>query len=150
MNSFLKKSIAWLLLLLTVAGGCAVPETAPAQERVPSPTSALTEGSALLLPEADEEEALLYITEVRSSGNDLGAYPGCEGEDWFELYNPGTNEVNVGRFFITDDPEKPDKYRLPPIARPPSRPLTLRRKRPPPSAPGAGGPPPKKFPGGPE
>ena len=116
MNSFLKKSIAWLLLLLTVAGGCAVPETAPAQERVPSPTSALTEGSALLLPEADEEEALLYITEVRSSGNDLGAYPGCEGEDWFELYNPGTNEVNVGRFFITDDPEKPDKYRLPPIA----------------------------------
>ena len=33
--------------------------------------------------------------------------------DWIELYNPNTNEVNIGGFFLTDDLTDPTKWRIP-------------------------------------
>ncbi len=33
--------------------------------------------------------------------------------DWIELYNPNTNEVNIGGFFLTDDLSDPTKWRIP-------------------------------------
>ncbi len=33
--------------------------------------------------------------------------------DWIELYNPNTNEVNIGGFFLTDDLGNPTKWRIP-------------------------------------
>jgi hypothetical protein len=33
--------------------------------------------------------------------------------DWIELFNPTTNTVNVGGWFLTDDPAVPKKFRIP-------------------------------------
>ena len=116
MKRTLKNGIAWLLLLLLLAGGCVTPSTQPdTRERVPSPTSALTEEQAD--PQSKQvvssEGIRLMFTEVRSSGEQAGAYEGCEESDWFELYNAGPESVALGRLYITNDPEKPDKHPLP-------------------------------------
>jgi hypothetical protein len=37
-------------------------------------------------------------------------------QDWFELYNPGTNAVNLSGFFLTDDLAHPTKWQIPPGA----------------------------------
>ena len=116
----LKRGIAWLLLALLLAGGCAAP--APMQEdtrqRVPSPTSALPEDGpvSMTMPGASSEGISLQFTEVRSSGDLSGAYTGCEDQDWFELYNPGAETVDLGHLYITNDPEKPLKHPLPQVA----------------------------------
>lgn len=34
-------------------------------------------------------------------------------EDWFEIYNPGTNTVDLGGYFLTDDLANPFKYAVP-------------------------------------
>jgi len=110
----LKNGIAWLLLLLLLAGGCAAPSPQGTHERVPSPTSALTE--QLPDPQAkggSTEGIRLQFTEVRSSGDWEGAYDSCPSEDWFELYNAGTKAINLGNLYITNDPEKPNQHRLP-------------------------------------
>jgi hypothetical protein len=35
-------------------------------------------------------------------------------QDWFELFNPNTNAVNLGGFFLTDNLQQPTKWRVPP------------------------------------
>ncbi len=35
-------------------------------------------------------------------------------EDWIEIYNAGDSTVNVGGWSVTDDPDDPGKYTLPP------------------------------------
>lgn len=113
----LKNSIAWLLLLVLLAGGCMTPAGQGAHERMPSPTSALSEEKEepTAEPILSSEGVALQFTEVRSSGSRTGAYEGCEAEDWFELYNPGAEAVELDRLFVTDNPEKPDKIRLPQV-----------------------------------
>lgn len=34
-------------------------------------------------------------------------------DDWFELYNAGTNEVDLSGYYLTDDLESPTQYRIP-------------------------------------
>ena len=115
MKRTLKNWIAWLLLLVMLAGGCMAPSGQNTYERVPSPTSALSEEQPDPMEKANwsAEEVQLTFSEVRSSGDIQGAYSGCEEEDWFELYNAGTQSVDLGKLFVTNDPEKPDKHRLP-------------------------------------
>ena len=112
-----KTSIVWLLLLLLLAAGCMTPPGQAPHERVPSPTSVLTEQQEQEPPAMEigpsSEGVQLQFTEVRSSGDQAGAYVGCEGEDWFELYNAGAQSVDLADLFVTDNPEKPDKLRLP-------------------------------------
>ena len=123
MRRTLKNSIVWLLLLVLLAGGCMMPSEQGLHDRVPSPTSALSEerSEPTAEPVASSEGVTLRFTEVRSAGSLTGAYEGCESEDWFELYNPGTEPVDLGRLFITDDPEKPDKRPLPQVVLEPGR-----------------------------
>lgn len=119
MRRTLKNGIAWLLLLLMLAGGCMTPLSQPVQpevhERVPSPTSALSEvqQDPNTKRELSSEGVQLQFTEVRSAGDLQGAYAGCEWADWFELYNAGAANVDLGKLHITNDPEKPDKHPLP-------------------------------------
>ena len=118
MQRTVKNGIVWLLLLAMLAG-CAEP-VAPqtdTRERVPSPTSALSEdmpGFGTVLGTSSAGVALAF-TEVRTAGDRAGAYAGCEAADWFELYNSGAETVDLGRLYVTDNPEKPDKYRLPQV-----------------------------------
>ena len=119
MQRTLKNGIAWLLLLLMLAGGCMTPLSQSVQpevhEWVPSPTSALSEEQQdpNTRQELSSEGVQLQFTEVRSAGDLQGAYAGCEWADWFELYNAGSASVNLGKLYITNDPEKPDKHPLP-------------------------------------
>ena len=119
MRQTVKQGIAWLLLLLMLAGGCAmpVPGEQDARQRVPSPTSALSEEEAEIVtaPRFSSEGVRLQFTEIRSAGDKVGAYEGCETEDWFELYNPGAETVDLSRLYVTNDPEKPDKHPLPQV-----------------------------------
>jgi hypothetical protein len=39
--------------------------------------------------------------------DEAGAYP-----DWIELYNPGTDDVSLGGWTITDDLDEPDRHEL--------------------------------------
>lgn len=112
----MKHILAWLLLLVMLAGGCDTPAPQEiARQRVPSPSSALIDGSGgtWLEPWASSEGIRLQFTEVRTSGDQAGAYAGCEAEDWFELYNAGTEAVDLGRLYVTDNPENVDKHPLP-------------------------------------
>jgi hypothetical protein len=34
-------------------------------------------------------------------------------EDWIEIYNPGSEPINIGGMFITDDLNDPDKWQIP-------------------------------------
>ena len=119
MRRTVKHSMAWLLLLLLLAA-CTptpAPELKDTRERVPSPTSALSEEglAPVSLFGASSEGIQLQFTEVRTSGDKAGAYAGCEAADWFELCNLGAATVDLGRLYVTDNPEKPDKYRLPQV-----------------------------------
>jgi hypothetical protein len=122
----LKNGIAWLLLLLLLAGGCMAPSDRGGRERVPSPTSALTAEQPDPAAKGDDGKGVgLTFTEVRSSGDREGAYTGCEGADWFELGNLGTESVDLGKLYITNDPEKPDQHRLPKVTLKPGRYLAV-------------------------
>ena len=35
-------------------------------------------------------------------------------QDWFELFNPNTNAVNLAGFFLTDNLSEPAKWQIPP------------------------------------
>lgn len=116
MRRMVKRGIAWLLLALLLVVGCVVPvaEDPDARKQVPSPTSALSEEYLRSIADLPSSEGiLLQFTEVRSSGDWMGAFEGCEDKDWFELYNSGAVAVDLGRLYITNDPEKPDKHPLP-------------------------------------
>lgn len=36
-----------------------------------------------------------------------------EFDDWFEIYNSGTNPINVAGMYVSDDPADPFKYKIP-------------------------------------
>jgi len=55
----------------------------------------------------------LVINEIMAK-NDTTISDGFgEDEDWIELYNCGTKDVNIGGMFFTDDTTKPWKYQIP-------------------------------------
>lgn len=60
----------------------------------------------------------VVINEVMSSN--LEAYADEDGEfsDWVELYNPGTNPVNLKSWSISDDADEVDKWKFPEIVMP--------------------------------
>jgi hypothetical protein len=49
------------------------------------------------------------------AGNSLGIRDPVDGaqDDWFELYNAEPFTVNLGGFYLSDDPGNPGKYRIP-------------------------------------
>ena len=118
MNIILRYRLPCIVLLLLLLTGCTEIEKQDVKERVPSPTSALLEEQHDPVEAAEfaYDEIKLRFNEIRSSGKLLGAYPGCESADWFELYNYGTKSVELWHLSITNDPEKTDKYRLPEVS----------------------------------
>ncbi|MBN1608310.1 MAG: lamin tail domain-containing protein [Polyangiaceae bacterium] len=50
----------------------------------------------------------LMASNSRTVGDGWGAYP-----DWIELYNPTDEDVDLGGYYASDDPENPTRVQLP-------------------------------------
>lgn len=60
-----------------------------------------------------EAAGALVINEVLSSNTSTNPDPDGEYEDWVELYNRGDAAVDLGAYFLSDDPYDPQAYALP-------------------------------------
>jgi hypothetical protein len=65
-------------------------------------------------PQCFSQLAELYINEFQASNisSVRNPYTGSF-EDWFEIYNAGTVGVEIGGYFLTDDPQNPQKWQIP-------------------------------------
>jgi hypothetical protein len=57
--------------------------------------------------------AQIFINEVCPANADLNHNDGYNYAGWVELYNAGSSSVNVGGYFLSDDPAEKNKWRLP-------------------------------------
>jgi len=55
----------------------------------------------------------LFINEYLASNSAVIADSYGEYDDWIELYNAGTEAVDIGGFYISDDPTDPIKWQIP-------------------------------------
>jgi len=59
-------------------------------------------------------DATLQISEVMASNFNTSPADGQgEFEDWIEIYNYGTDEIDVGGMYLTDNLNKPTKWQIP-------------------------------------
>src|SRR5436189_3597988 len=75
--------------------------------------------SALITAEALERRVFLSSAPIISefvalNNNGLADENGDRG-DWLELYNPGTADVNLDGYYLTDDASTLNKWRLPAV-----------------------------------
>ena len=55
----------------------------------------------------------LYINEFQASTDSLVKNPYTGGySDWIEIYNPGSSDIDLQGFFLTDDPQLPNKWQV--------------------------------------
>lgn len=71
------------------------------------PTPRVT--NALVIQEPEE----LYINEVMGANQTDVTDEFGELEDWVEIYNPNNYPVDIGGYFLTDNPENPMKWMVP-------------------------------------
>jgi len=62
--------------------------------------------------EASGGETVLYINEFLARNSMLNADEAGEFDDWIEIYNPGSQAIDIGGMYITDDLTVPDRYRI--------------------------------------
>ena len=61
---------------------------------------------------AYKSEVKLYINEFMAD-NDIITDDAGEYEDWIELYNDGEEDIDLKDFYMSDDPNNPEKWRMP-------------------------------------
>lgn len=54
----------------------------------------------------------LYINELMASNQTTIADEGGAWADWFELYNPGSSDLSLAGWTVSDDLDEPDKHQL--------------------------------------
>ena len=72
--------------------------------------------AAMALNAAIAEEALhpvVVISEVLASNDSVAAYPEAGYTDWIEIFNSGDTAVDLSGWGLSDNPEKPGKWRFP-------------------------------------
>ena len=57
----------------------------------------------------------VVINEVLASNRDINADEFGSSSDWFELTNNGADSVDLGGFWVSDDPELPQKWQFPSV-----------------------------------
>ena len=67
------------------------------------------------------ESPKLVINELMSSNNDFEADEFGEFDDWIELYNMSGTVLPIGKMHLSDNPEKPGKWKLPNTALSPNQ-----------------------------
>ena len=63
-----------------------------------------------------QSAAPLVINEFMASNSNSIADEFGEYADWIEIYNAGTEPVNLGAFFLTDDLSNPTKWQMPNVS----------------------------------
>lgn len=63
--------------------------------------------------EPSDESPAVCINEYMNSNSTALVLPDGTAPDWIELHNPTANAINLGGWWITDDPAVPDKHVLP-------------------------------------
>lgn len=67
----------------------------------------------LMLLFLGQGQAQVVINEFLAINKNCGADEYGEYDDWVEIYNAGTDPVDIGGIYITDDLTKPQKWRIP-------------------------------------
>lgn len=67
----------------------------------------------LMLPSPDPFPVV--INELLASNRGINRDEGGEYADWVELYNRGAEPVQLGGYFLSDDPARPDRWEIPDI-----------------------------------
>lgn len=70
-------------------------------------------GSLLLLFMGVNAYGQLYINEIMASNGSTIADEAGEFDDWIEIYNGGTQDVNLAGYYFSDDPNDPQKWQIP-------------------------------------
>ncbi|MED5587167.1 MAG: CotH kinase family protein [Verrucomicrobiota bacterium] len=72
----------------------------------------------LLLATPAIPQAAPLITEFMSANSSVIYDEDAQSSDWIEIHNPEPNAIDLDGYFLTDDPEEPDKWRFPEITLP--------------------------------
>ncbi len=74
-----------------------------------------TKMTAVFTKETDPQPLTLQINEICSSNNSTGGNPDECGHyaDWIEIYNYGTEDIDLAGMYITDDKNDVTKYKFP-------------------------------------
>jgi hypothetical protein len=67
----------------------------------------------------------LVINEFMASNNTTIADEFGEYDDWIEIINPSNEVIYVGNYFLSDNPDNPDKWQLPPVSMTPNSYLVI-------------------------
>jgi hypothetical protein len=55
----------------------------------------------------------LYINEVMASNSKTITDPQVQYDDWIEIHNAGSQSIDIGGMYLTNDTEVPTKWRIP-------------------------------------
>ncbi len=70
--------------------------------------------SACQKEETPPSQVVLYINELMASNDNTIADPDFNDYgDWFEIYNPGDQDVDISGYYLTDDVNEPTKWQVP-------------------------------------
>ena len=92
----MKRTTQWLAMLVTgslgfALAGCGTRDTA---------------GTSLL------GRGIVAINELQPSNQDVIVDEFDEADDWVEIYNPGSDDVDLEGYFVSDDRNEPTKFQL--------------------------------------
>jgi len=68
---------------------------------------------ALPISMGAEHPFSLVINEFMASNSNIKADPQGQYDDWIELYNYGTDDIDIGGMYLTDDLTVPTKWQIP-------------------------------------
>lgn len=70
----------------------------------------------IITPQFIGAPATLFINEIMASNSTTVADENGEFDDWIEIYNPGTSDVSIAGYYVTDDFTNAMKYHIPDTA----------------------------------
>ena len=76
-------------------------------------TVLLLSAGAILPFSAQPQADVPLINEVMAANRSVLADEDGDYSDWIEIYNPGTQAINLSGWSLSDDPEQPDKWPFP-------------------------------------
>ncbi|MBN2181913.1 MAG: CotH kinase family protein, partial [Sedimentisphaerales bacterium] len=61
----------------------------------------------------NQSDITVVINEMMASNNNTKPDPQLQFDDWIEIYNYGSDEINIGGFYLTDNLSNPNKWPIP-------------------------------------